>query len=161
MRLRKEIQADQHNHGCRGRTLNKFHGAYHRNARKHDDAARQRRSHTAETGRHHREVAERINRHAEGRCVRRHGFVKGKGRGVTGPGENTEDEGPDAAADLGDFVGVFQELNKEVNDACGTQTGRKNAGGDNDADDVGVAFAHAVKKLLDRVLGVAAGIASA
>ena len=89
--------------------------------------------------------------------MRRHGFVKGKGRGVTGPGENTEDEGPDAAADLGDFVGVFQELNKEVNDACGTQTGRKNAGGDNDADDVGVAFAHAVKKLLDRVLGVAAG----
>lgn len=89
--------------------------------------------------------------------MRRHGFVKREGGRVTGTGQNAEDEGAEAAADLGDFVGVRQELNEKVDHAAGAKTGRKHAGSNDDAEDVGVAFTHAVEELLRGFLRIRAG----
>ena len=88
--------------------------------------------------------------------MRGHGFIEGKRRRVARTRQHAQNEGADAAADLRNLVGVLEEFHKEVDDAAGAQPRREHTGRNDDAHDVGVAFAHAVKELLRHGLGIGA-----
>lgn len=93
-----------------------------------DQAARERRGHAAEAGGDHGEVAQTVDLHAEFGGVRRDGFVEGERGGVAGARQDAEDVRADGTADLGDFIGVRQVVDEEVDHARGAKTGGEHAG---------------------------------
>ena len=86
--------------------------------------------------------------------MRRDSFIEGKRRRVARPRNHAHDKRADRAAPAGNFIGMFEQIDKDSHKSRSRQTGGENTRGNDDAQNVAVAFAHADEELLGEFLRI-------